>query len=265
MNKIEEYKQEKDGLDILQDIPRYAAEGWEKITDGDKERLKWVGVFFRRQTPGRFMMRLRVPNGFMTAIQLRTIGEISGEFGKGFADITTRQQMQLRNRWTAEGSVVPVARRRRHNSGICHQFARTSARSRGSRHVGVLHRGIRLTHVQAPTSPEMDRWLVALLVLWKAEERSSQADRWAGGLHLQRVRRPLRRDPREGAAGKVMLMARPHGRDTVRWLIHLEQSSHLRLSEAWRCSPDSPLPDPPEHPLFGRVGRRPTSPGLAAQ
>ncbi len=42
------------------------------------------------------MMRLRVPNGFMTAIQLRTIGEISGEFGKGFADITTRQQMQLR-------------------------------------------------------------------------------------------------------------------------------------------------------------------------
>ena len=96
MNKIEEYKQEKDGLDILQDIPRYAAEGWEKITDGDKERLKWAGVFFRRQTPGRFMMRLRVPNGFMTAIQLRTIGEISGEFGKGFADITTRQQMQLR-------------------------------------------------------------------------------------------------------------------------------------------------------------------------
>jgi hypothetical protein len=48
MNKIEEYKKEKDGLDILQDIPHYAAEGWEKITDGDKERLKWAGVFFRR-------------------------------------------------------------------------------------------------------------------------------------------------------------------------------------------------------------------------
>lgn len=96
MNKIEEYKREKDGLEILQDIPRYAAEGWEKITDGDKERLKWAGVFFRRQTPGHFMMRLRIPNGFMSAMQLRTIGEISGEFGKGFADITTRQQMQLR-------------------------------------------------------------------------------------------------------------------------------------------------------------------------
>jgi ferredoxin-nitrite reductase len=96
MNKIEEYKREKDGLDVLNDIPRYAAEGWEAITDGDKERLKWAGVFFRRQTPGHFMMRLRIPNGIMSAMQLRAISEISGEYGKGFADITTRQQMQLR-------------------------------------------------------------------------------------------------------------------------------------------------------------------------
>ncbi len=96
MNKIEEYKSEKNGLDILQDIPRYADEGWEKITDGDKERLKWAGIFFRRQTPGRFMMRLRVPNGFMSASQLRAIGTVSAEFGKGFADLTTRQQIQLR-------------------------------------------------------------------------------------------------------------------------------------------------------------------------
>lgn len=96
MNKIEEYKSEKDGLDILNDVPRYAAGGWQEISDGDKERLKWAGVFFRRQTPGHFMMRLRIPNGIMSAMQLRTIGELSGEFGKGFADITTRQQIQLR-------------------------------------------------------------------------------------------------------------------------------------------------------------------------
>jgi ferredoxin-nitrite reductase len=96
MNKIEEYKKEKDGLDILQDVPRYAAEGWQAITDGDKERLKWAGVFFRRQTPGHFMMRARVPNGIITTAQLAAIGEISRKYGKGFADITTRQQIQLR-------------------------------------------------------------------------------------------------------------------------------------------------------------------------
>jgi nitrite reductase/ring-hydroxylating ferredoxin subunit len=79
MNKIEEFKKEKDGLDVLYDLPRYAAEGWEAITEGDKERLKWTGVFFRRQTPGHFMMRVRIPNGIMNARQLRTIGEITEE------------------------------------------------------------------------------------------------------------------------------------------------------------------------------------------
>ena len=96
MNKIEEYKKEKDGLDILQDVPRYAQEGWEAITEGDKERLKWAGVFFRRQTPGNFMMRVRIPNGISNAAQFRALAEISSETGKGFADITTRQQLQLR-------------------------------------------------------------------------------------------------------------------------------------------------------------------------
>ena len=96
MNKIEEYKREKDGLDIIPEVARYAAEGWEAITDGDKERLKWAGVFFRKQTPGNFMMRVRIPNGITSATQFRTLAEISEQFGKGFCDITTRQQIQLR-------------------------------------------------------------------------------------------------------------------------------------------------------------------------
>src|SRR3990172_2196724 len=109
MNKIEEYKKEKDGLDILQDVPRYATEGWETITDGDKERLKWAGVFFRRQTPGHFMMRVRIPNGIVSATQLRALGEISEDLGRGFADLTTRQQIQLR--WFAVNDVPEIWRR----------------------------------------------------------------------------------------------------------------------------------------------------------
>ena len=96
MNKIEAFKQEKNGLDVKDDLPRYAQEGWETITDGDKERLKWLGVFFRRQTPGSFMMRLRIPNGISNSAQFRAIAGISSDFGKDFADITTRQQIQLR-------------------------------------------------------------------------------------------------------------------------------------------------------------------------
>jgi ferredoxin-nitrite reductase len=96
MNKIEELKARKDGLDVGADIPRYAALGLDAIEDGDLERLKWWGVFFRKQTPGYFMMRLRIPNGVGTAAQLRAIGGLANRVGRGLVDITTRQQVQLR-------------------------------------------------------------------------------------------------------------------------------------------------------------------------
>jgi len=97
MNKIEQFKQEKDGLDVLEDLYRYAKEGWEKITEGDIQRLKWYGLFLRNPTPGYFMMRIRIGNGIANASQFRTFAELSRRFGRGFADITTRQQIQLRN------------------------------------------------------------------------------------------------------------------------------------------------------------------------
>ncbi|HUP40380.1 MAG TPA: FAD-dependent oxidoreductase [Vicinamibacterales bacterium] len=96
LNKIERFKREKDGLDVEADIQRFASDGWESIGDSDRERLKWLGVFFRRQTPGRFMMRIRMPNGFTNAEQLSVIADLSRECGTGFVDITTRQQIQLR-------------------------------------------------------------------------------------------------------------------------------------------------------------------------
>lgn len=109
MNKIEAIKQKKDGLDVLQDVARFAQEGWGAIPEDDRERLKWAGVFFRKQTPGNFMMRVRIPNGISSAEQFRTIAEISEEFGKGFADITTRQQIQLR--WFKIENVPEIWRR----------------------------------------------------------------------------------------------------------------------------------------------------------
>jgi NAD(P)H-nitrite reductase large subunit len=95
-NKIERYKSEKDGLDVVNDLPRFAQEGWQAIDDGDRERLKWAGIFFRRQTPGRFMMRVRISGGQINAAQVRALAEITRDYGVGFADITTRQQVQLR-------------------------------------------------------------------------------------------------------------------------------------------------------------------------
>jgi len=36
VNKIEAYKEEKNGLDVKDDLPRYAKDGWETISDGDR-------------------------------------------------------------------------------------------------------------------------------------------------------------------------------------------------------------------------------------
>jgi ferredoxin-nitrite reductase len=93
---IEAIKRAKDGLDVLDDIYRYASEGFEAIPEDDFERLKWYGLFRRKQTPGFFMMRLRMPNGFLTSEQLEGIANIANTYGRGSIDITTRQNLQLR-------------------------------------------------------------------------------------------------------------------------------------------------------------------------
>jgi ferredoxin-nitrite reductase len=97
-NSIETCKAIKDGdgLRIREDLPRVVEQGYEVLTPEQKQLLKWVGVFFREPTPGRFMMRIRMPNGFTNSRQLRAIAEVSRQLGNQVLDITTRQQVELR-------------------------------------------------------------------------------------------------------------------------------------------------------------------------
>lgn len=98
MNKFERFKAEKDGLKVKDEIDHFAQIGWEAMDEDDRNhRLKWLGLFFRPVTPGKFMMRLRIPNGVLTSTQMRTLAEIVQRYGEdGNADITTRQNLQLR-------------------------------------------------------------------------------------------------------------------------------------------------------------------------
>src|SRR5215469_9979053 len=92
-NAVESYKASMngDGLRILDHLPQIIERGAEALTPAEKELLKWVGVFYRRPTPGKFMMRLRMPNGFANSLQLRTIADLSRRLGNSVIDITTRQ------------------------------------------------------------------------------------------------------------------------------------------------------------------------------
>lgn len=92
----EKLKLEKDGLDVIHDIYRYAKLGFDAITDDDFERMKWYGVY--RQKPkdsGYFMMRTKVPGGQLTGSQAIVLSEIASDYGHGFCDITTRQTIQF--------------------------------------------------------------------------------------------------------------------------------------------------------------------------
>ncbi len=97
-NTIETYKDSKggDGLRIREDLSRLIAQGHEALTPAEKDLLKWLGIFFRKPTPGQFMMRIRMPNGFATSAQLGAVAELSRRLGNSVLDITTRQQVELR-------------------------------------------------------------------------------------------------------------------------------------------------------------------------
>ena len=98
LSKVEQAKADLCGLDLAPRLAELAAEGWESLDEATLTiRLKWLGIFFRPVTPGRFMVRLRLPNGVIRAEQLEALADAVDRCGDhGSADITTRQNLQLR-------------------------------------------------------------------------------------------------------------------------------------------------------------------------
>jgi ferredoxin-nitrite reductase len=98
LNKFEKFKAEKDGLELIKELENIIQTGWEAMDETDRDhRLKWLGLFFRPVTPGKFMLRMRTPNGVITSGQMRVLAEVVQQYGDdGSADITTRQNLQLR-------------------------------------------------------------------------------------------------------------------------------------------------------------------------
>ena len=107
--RVERLKREKNAWDHLDEIREFARKGFDSIPP------EWLGTYFRswgvytqgdglgvtggKGGEGRavpfFMVRIRVPNGILTARQVREIAALSDEHGNGVADITVRQNIQL--------------------------------------------------------------------------------------------------------------------------------------------------------------------------
>ena len=107
--RVERLKRERNPWEGLEDIRRFAREGFSSIPP------EWIGTYFRwwgvytqgdgvgvmggKGGEGKaipyFMVRIRIPNGLLQSHQLRAIASVSEKYGRGTADLTVRQNIQL--------------------------------------------------------------------------------------------------------------------------------------------------------------------------
>ena len=91
----EEAKRKKHPLDRFDEISALAADG--KFPKGtDVFLTKFHGLFYVSPAQDSFMCRLRVPGGIMTSAQFRGVASLADDVAGGYADITTRANLQLR-------------------------------------------------------------------------------------------------------------------------------------------------------------------------
>ena len=88
-------KRAKDPFDMWEEMrANVAAARFPKGTDVFLH--KFHGLFYVAPAQNAFMCRLRMPNAILTAAQFRGLGEIATKYAGGYADITTRANLQLR-------------------------------------------------------------------------------------------------------------------------------------------------------------------------
>jgi sulfite reductase (ferredoxin) len=107
--RVERLKRSKNAWDHFDEIQQFARSGFDSIPP------EWLGTYFRswgvytqgdgvgviggKNGEGKampfFMVRIRIPNGLMRSEQVRTIANLAEKYGRGVADITVRQNIQL--------------------------------------------------------------------------------------------------------------------------------------------------------------------------
>jgi sulfite reductase (ferredoxin) len=118
--KVERLKREKNPWECLDELRRFAREGYDAIPpEWRNTYLRWWGVYPQGDgigaTGGKggegqsvpfFMVRIRTPSGLLFSHQLRTIADLADRYGRGVADITVRQNVQLH--WITAEALLPV-------------------------------------------------------------------------------------------------------------------------------------------------------------
>src|SRR5262245_14640228 len=93
--KPEKWKYAENPLDIWEKLVAHADA--DKFPDeADTFRFKFHGLFYVAPAQDSFMLRLRLPARELTATQLHDLADIAADWGGGYAHITTRANLQIR-------------------------------------------------------------------------------------------------------------------------------------------------------------------------
>ena len=99
----ERMKRERHPLDRFDELAKRAHQG-ELPKGGDVFMTKYFGLFNTSPAQDGFMCRMRLPGGFISATQLTGVADIAERLAGGYAHVTTRANLQLRQ-ITAEHTV----------------------------------------------------------------------------------------------------------------------------------------------------------------
>jgi sulfite reductase (ferredoxin) len=107
--RMERLKREKNPWEAFDEVRAFAREGRSSVVpEWASAYFKWWGVYTQGDGVGAvggkggegltseyFMMRIGIPNGIVSASQLRAIGGITRKHARNLSDITVRQNIQL--------------------------------------------------------------------------------------------------------------------------------------------------------------------------
>jgi sulfite reductase (ferredoxin) len=107
--RVERLKREKNPWEAFDEVRAFAREGRSSVVpEWASTYFKWWGIYTQGDGVGAtggkggeglasetFMMRIGIPNGILSAPQLRVIGGLARKYARNLADITVRQNIQL--------------------------------------------------------------------------------------------------------------------------------------------------------------------------
>jgi ferredoxin-nitrite reductase len=91
----EKFKRELHPFDGYEKLKSQAAANLPPKPD-DNFRWRFFGLFFCAPTQNTYMCRLRIPNGILKAAQFEGVADAAERYGGGYAHVTTRANLQLR-------------------------------------------------------------------------------------------------------------------------------------------------------------------------